>query len=394
MIIDAGDSTGRQAESGPTSHGGRPFRVLYHEYHQKVDTGGPRVLMSIIRGLDRSIFQPFYVTDSDGPLVDALRTMGVTILRSPVQSITYRRPLAAFARLLSIRKLLKDQKIDLVHDFQFGWNVDLVLGSRLAGVPVILHEHAGGEEIPVQNLSRLAASRVVFCSAAQRDSFYPLRRIRCPIEVICNAVDTERFSPGSGHAAREALGYCPGDLVLGTVGVVSYGKGIDIFLDTLCLLLPRWKNLKAVVVGHLSDAEPEFVRDQVKRAASPPLQGVVKFLGSRTDIPELLRGLDIFVFPTRAEAFGLAPLEALACGIPCVASDVGGVSEIVQTPHGGRLVSDLSPNAFAAALEPLLESASLRAQLGVEARRSVERFSPSEIDRRWQQVYLETVRRG
>ena len=184
---------------------------------------------------------------------------------------------------------------------------------------------------------------MVFCSAAQRDSFYPLPRIRCPIDVS-NAVDMERYSPGSGHAAREALGYRPDDLALGTAGVVGYGKGTDVFLDTVCLLLPRWKNLKAVVVGHLSDAEPEFVRDLVKRAANPPLRGVVNFLGSRTDIPQILRGLDVFVFPTRAEAFGLAAIEALACGIPCVASNVGGVPEIVRAPHAGRLVSDVNPS--------------------------------------------------
>ena len=133
-------------------------------------------------------------------------------------------------------------------------------------------------------------------------------------------------------------------------------------------------------------------RAALERAAAP-LGDTVRFVGYRADVMEVLDAVDVLVHPSRADAFPTTLLEAMAAGVPVVATAVGGIPEIVESGVTGSLVEPPPrPEPVAEALTPLLESADLRARLGSAAReRFTQRFTAERWVKRLRQVYEELV---
>jgi glycosyltransferase involved in cell wall biosynthesis len=120
----------------------------------------------------------------------------------------------------------------------------------------------------------------------------------------------------------------------------------------------------------------------------------VRFLGSRNDIPDLMASLDLFVLPTRAEPFGIVILEAMAAGLPVIASKVGGIPEILSSPEVGTLVDPLTPEAFASAVHEVLCRPDRGRSMGQKARASlIGRFDTVTGRERLQKIYLEALGR-
>ena len=106
-------------------------------------------------------------------------------------------------------------------------------------------------------------------------------------------------------------------------------------------------------------------------AEEPGLRGRFRFLGSRSDIPDFLASLDLFLLPTRADPFPVAVIEAMAAGLPIVASKVGGIPEMLSSPEIGRLVDPLAPESFAAAVREILALPDRGKSMGAQARLSL-----------------------
>src|SRR2546422_725355 len=142
------------------------LRVLYHYSTPQFNTGSPKALVGLIDALDRSCIEPLFLASSDGPLVDALAERGVGIVRGPVASVSYRRPLVALRQIGRQASLLRSHRVDVVHVNELGWNTDLVLGAWTRGIPVILHMQ-NSEPIEVRNLNRVAARKILLVSRSE-----------------------------------------------------------------------------------------------------------------------------------------------------------------------------------------------------------------------------------
>jgi len=117
--------------------------------------------------------------------------------------------------------------------------------------------------------------------------------------------------------------------------------------------------------------------------------------GRQAGVEELLRGADLFVLPSRREGLPMAILEAMASGVPIVATRVGGVPEIIEDGEDGVLVPPEDPGALAAALGGLLDHPDRRAAMGIAARRKAEReFSLADAVDRYSEIYREIARKG
>ena len=360
-------------------------RILYHYSSQQFDTGSPKALVAMIGLLDRARFEPVYLATGDGPLIDALAAQNVRIVRGEVTSVSYRHPLAALGKALRQARLLRRLEINLLHMNEFGWNQDLVLGAWLRGIPVVLHLH-NPASIAFQNLHRFAASKVLTVSEAAKGTVTNLHRIRHKCEVLYNSVDLGHM--GCGRPIRESLGLSSQDIVIGTIGQISYRKGIDVVLETARILLPRWQRLRFLVVGPKGIGEESFADEMMQRAKEPGFAGRVHFLGSRSDIPDLLASMDIFFLPTRAEPFGIVIIEAMAAGVPVVASRVGGIPEIIKSDDNGRIVDPILPEAFAAAISEILQMPDGGRGLGERGRRSLSgRFDRPTTCARLEAIY-------
>lgn len=362
-----------------------PHRILYYYPHVHADTGSPRALLNTIESLDRERFEPLFLTDRTGPLVDALRADQVTIVHGRVTSLSPRFPLASAAGLWRQWELLRTLRPAIVHLHEGGWNYDLIFAAWLRHIPVILHVHNPIVASP-RNLHWRLATQVVFVSKAHRAGAQFIERIAAKSIVVHNAIDVARFA--AGRSLRTALGLHDSDIAIGTVAQVSRRKGIDLILDVAARLLPSHERLVFLLIGPDGVDEGDFAEACRTRAAEPALYGRVRFLGSRKDIPDLLRTCDVFFLPTRAEPFGMVVAEAMAAGVPVVASRIGGIPEIITSDQTGWLVDELTTEHLSRALEQVVTLPDLGRAVGAQGQRSLSgRFDLVTVGRRWNEIY-------
>jgi N-acetyl-alpha-D-glucosaminyl L-malate synthase BshA len=254
-----------------------------------------------------------------------------------------------------------------------------VLGSAAPAIVTTLHGTditlVGNDPsfLPLTRFSIVESDAVTAPSAWLAEATY--RNLDVPrekeIEVIPNFVDTRLFAPAPDRArlgeARPA--------VLVHVSNFRSLKRVDdvvgIFAEARRRAPERAMTLQLVGDG------PE--RDRIRKLVQATgLGDCVQFLGERTDLPSVLRGADLFLLPSESESFGLAALEAMSCGVPVIASRVGGVPEVVIDGETGLLAPVGDVGAMAAHVVRLLGDAALRAQLGRAARRRAETAFPLE----------------
>jgi len=160
-----------------------------------------------------------------------------------------------------------------------------------------------------------------------------------PNTVIMHGIDLERFHPAADRAeAVRELGLDPGQLYAGCFGRVRRQKGTDLFVDSMIDLLPSHPGWSALVAGRATPEHRAFEDDLKARVARAGLSDRILFVGEHRDIERWYRALSLYVAPQRWEGFGLTPLEAMASGVPVVATDVGAFSELVEDGVTGTIV--------------------------------------------------------
>ncbi len=226
--------------------------------------------------------------------------------------------------------------------------------------------------LPVERRVLQTADGVVVATEHERQAIADLYGGACQsIRVIPGGVDLERFRPLERPVARQMIGGLdPADEVLLFVGRMDPVKGLELLLKAVGLLRER-QRLRVLVVG--GDPDDPLHRQYRALAEALGVLGPVRFLGAvpHADLPRYYSAADLCVVPSHYESFGLVAAEALACGTPVVASRVGGLLSIVRDGENGLLVPWRCPQAFAEAIERLLDDAALRAQLAGAARASV-----------------------
>lgn len=209
--------------------------------------------------------------------------------------------------------------------------------------------------------------------------------------VIYNGIDTEEFDP-------KAIGTDPtefdGKPVVGTVGSLTPVKGQSSLIKAAPEILERFPDAEFVLVG---DGP---LRDELESLArNLGVEEHVRFTGIRQDIPEILSQFDVFVFPSRpansqrvAETLGIAVLEAMAMEVPVIASDTGGVSEVIEQGESGLLVSPDDPGAIVKSVETIISNQSVGDELARSGReRVLDRFSIEEAVDAYEAVYRGNV---
>jgi glycosyltransferase involved in cell wall biosynthesis len=207
------------------------------------------------------------------------------------------------------------------------------------------------------------------------------------IRLIWSAVDPGSLRPSAPRAVlRERLGIAPETPFLLVAANLVRRKGIDVLLDAIALLAPGARS-----VLWIAGDGPELIGLQA-RAARLGIAERTRFLGRRSDVPDLLEACDVFVLPSRHEGLGVAALEAMARGRPVVASAVGGLAETVRSEETGLLVPPDAPAALAAALERLLGDRELALRLGAAgAKRVAEHFTAEQMVSAYETLYREIL---
>lgn len=196
-----------------------------------------------------------------------------------------------------------------------------------------------------------------------------------PATVILHGIDAESFHPPKDRAAiRRALNLPEDGVLIGCYGRIRAQKGTDAFVDAMITALRDRPDARALVMGRALDKYADFARDLEARVADAGLGDRILFRPEVPvwEMPQWYQALDLFVAPQRWEGFGLTPLEAMACGVPVVATRVGAFEELVVDGETGYLVPPGAPNAIATAIGALLDQPALMQRQSKAARAHIE----------------------
>lgn len=246
-----------------------------------------------------------------------------------------------------------------------------------------------------------APLRLVFTSAAQRHhrgwTRFLIRRMDAviattakaasylerPARVILHGIDLSRFSPpASRELARSVVGLDPAQRYIGCFGRVRAQKGVDLFVDAMLAILPSRPGWSAVISGRTTTEHVDFEANLKQRIAAAGLSERIRFVGEVEDIRPWFQAMDLYVAPQRWEGFGLTPLEAMACGVPVVATDVGAFPEIVLDGVTGRVVPREDVPALVGACIEFLDDGVKREEAGRQGVRHVHEAFPLEREAR------------
>ncbi len=209
-------------------------------------------------------------------------------------------------------------------------------------------------------------------------------------------IDHALFAPGDKAEARARLGWSSDPHAL-FVGRIQPLKGVDVALEAAALVAASTPGFRLTVIGGASGPSGVAELAALKaRAAEPDLAGVVEFFDPmpHRDLPDYYRAADLLVLPSRSESFGLVAAEAQSCGLPVVASKVGGLEHVVYHGRSGLLIDGWNPTDHAAAMSQVLADSELAASLSVGAIEWSARFSWEATANRFLELYEGAVSRA
>jgi glycosyltransferase involved in cell wall biosynthesis len=356
------------------------------------EAGGAQTYVASLVPALAARFDVVVAAHGEGPLVDAARDAGVRF----VALRHVRRPLHPARDLLGLLELLaliRRERPDIVHVNSSKAGVLGRVAARLAGVPVrvftvhgwAFKAYSGIPSALYRWADRLMerATTVTIC-VTETERAAGLAGRTCSADrtvVIPNAVDVDA-APRARH---------DGDLPqIVSVGRLAWPKDPLTLVHALAFARVRGNRYRAVIVGDGPD------RAGLEAAVSElGIGSAVELHGPRRDVPDLLARSDVFVLASRSEGGPISILEAMAAGLPVVASDVGGVRELVADGVTGLLVPAADTDALAAALERLLADPGLRRRMGAAGHeRARERFDLSAHRRSHLELYERQLARS
>lgn len=273
--------------------------------------------------------------------------------------------------ILRIAKTIRRVRADVVLANNHWSHVEGVVAARLVRRPIVLHLHTQSKADALgrlRGLAVLAATRAVAVSEAIRKALP--RRARGRVDVVRNGIDVARYARGRGGGRlRRELGVDADTPIVLSLSRYEADKGLDELIRAVSMLPGDLAAVRVVLAG--GSRENTSHADYLGRLGSELLGDRVRFLGFREDILELLGAADVCVLPSHDEGLPLVVLEAQAAGCPLVASNAGGIPEIVEHGVTGLLFPVGDVASLATELERLLTDAALRDHLRSEARRQV-----------------------
>lgn len=359
--------------------------------------GAETMLCKLLTHMDTSRFQNTVISLTDeGRIAHDIRQLGI-----PVHSLGLRPGIPHPFGLLRLVRRLRVQQPDIVQTWLYHADLLGLVGGRLAGVPSIAW-NVRCTELREEDHSRLlfwllrllaylsrGPQAVVVNSEAGRRVHEKIGYRPRQWVVIPNGFDTERFrpSPEMRSVVRKRLGVPENSFLVGMVARYHAMKDHSTFLNAVSQLARgRGADIRVMLVGQGIDGSNGALVNQIKNLN---MQDKVLLLSEREDIPDLMASLDIAVSSSYSEGFSNVIGEAMACGVPCVVTDVGESAYIVGDT--GLVVPPRDLGAFASALEQLLSMGTDRRRaLGQAAReRIISLFSIENIAKEYEKLYCD-----
>ena len=377
-------------------------RILY--LHAGAEMyGADKVLLELIKGLDRQEFEAHVILPNDGVLVEALRQVGahVSVLDYPILRRKYFNPkgIADYIRSYNfyakqIALYAREHSIDMVHNNTAAVLEGIYLKRKLK-LPLIWHVH----EIIVKPkaisdfinmLMGRYADKIVTVSQAVANHIKQSPFIKdSQVEVIYNGVDNAVYYPMDASSIREKFDIAQDALVIGMIGRVNAIKGQNDFIEAVEPLLEKNEQAVAFLAGGVFPGEEWRLEELDNRIASSSVVSQIHRIDYYDKTSELYNMFDIFVLPSiKPDSLPTVVLEAMACSKPVVCYNNGGIAEMVVDDKSGYLVKPNRPQELSNAISLLIDSSEKREKFGrVGYQRQRELFSLESYIKNFSELY-------
>jgi glycosyltransferase involved in cell wall biosynthesis len=367
------------------------------------DGGAERHALQIIQHLDRDKFEPSLVLMEGVNLERSDSWMAERFVMGIPQGGNTRwigRSYSFARAVLETASRLKTWDSDIVHAVLPGPSILGGIAARLAGVPVLvgsrhslvgLYRARGGAAALADRLAFHLADVSVGPSAAVTDEM--VRIGGCPrkkCSTLYNGVDTSRFRPGLSRSWRASMGWTNEHVVFGMIANFRACKGHSDFVAAAALIAATYPEARFVMAG----ADQGLMAATVQQVNEYGLTEKARVLDVEPSPEKIFAALDVYLCTSKSEAFGISLAEAMACGVPVIATAVGGIPEVVDDNETGFLVPVGSPEATAEAAAKLFHR-ELREVMGMRGRRRLENnFSLSATVRAHEELYAQLLDRA
>ncbi len=310
----------------------------------------------------------------------------------PLKSEGYFHPL----EIRRLSSLIKKEKYDLFHTQASKdlWTLVPALKISHSNAPLFLTKQVGSFIVKKDFFHKAIYSRVTaafaISSIIKKNLIETTPLDESKILLLHNGVDTSIFDPGkySPDKFRRELKISGEELLIGMIARLTPGKGHEEFLNAAKIISEKFQDARFVIVGEPSRGENAYAEGIKKLSADLELGERVIFTGYRSDVPQVLAGLNIFVFPSHSEAFGIALVEAMAMGKAITCSKADGTLDICIDKETGLFFENGNYKDLSEKLEILIKNKNLRERFSLNARkRAVEKFDINILTERVIEYY-------
>lgn len=346
--------------------------------------GAQTLLLDLLKDWDNEKYRVY---------VCALKAPGVLDKQAKAQGLTisyFDRRKYDPRKILDLTKFIRKNKIQIVHTHLLGASIVGRIAATICRVPiVIVHDHSGFpmlSNIPsvYSRLLRMMDKPLTYVTDRVIAVSYSVKELRVKrglpdknkVIVIHNGIDINKFNGNlyDREKARGSLSIGVADVVVGVVGRLSPEKGLECFLEAAAKVSRKCTESKFIIVG---DGPCKTILEE--KAREWGISDKVIFTGFSGDVPQLLSAMDVFVSSSLFEPFGIAILEAMSMSKPVVATNVGGIPEMIISDVTGILVPPNDAEALYTAIIQLLNDPDKRNMFGQNGRKRIEEYFATQV---------------
>jgi len=336
--------------------------------------GGAEVkLLELVKEIKKRSPQTYYpivcAIGQGGPLQERFEKMNVETYVFP------KKHKYDVFLIYKVYQLLKKKRIDILQTNLYYADIIGAYAAKLAGMTKVISwdamtapYHYGIKNLLAYRLASKWFVVSVAVSNAIKTKIIQERHVPADkTTTIHYGVDLQYFLDTKNQAYRKILGFHSKDIVLGTVARLSEQKGHRYLIDAIKEIVKKYENIRVLFIG--DGPLRKKLELQVNQLG---LDSIIKFLGFRSDVKEILGVLDIFILPSLFEGLPNVVLEAMACGKPVIATNVSGIPEIIVDHQTGILIPPKDSNAIVQAIFQMLENPKKMKMMGKMSRKRVE----------------------
>lgn len=365
-------------------------RIL-HAIRQGKVGGGETHVLDLVNQLDRDKYESIILSFTEGPMVEKLKADGFI-----VYVVNTEKPFDA-TKWGAVKKIINDEQIDLIHAHGTRANSNTFFSAKSLKIPLVYTVHGWSfhpDQSNVVKFIRTFSERILVKVATKTicvsesnlkegKNNFPMRNSI----VISNGINRRKFNPdGIYKNIKEEFNISDEIVLVGYIARITNQKSPLVFLQSIAAIQNK-ENIKFLIVGD-GDLKPEMLT----LAKELNIEKYIIFENFRSDIPDILKAVDIFCLPSLWEGLPIALLEAMSMRKAIIASEIDGITDLITNEVNGLLVEPKNVKNLSDAIVKLVNDNVLRKNLGIAAENTVkEKFNLASMTNKIEQVYEELL---